>query len=110
MTRRRLALGLVAVVVLASVVWALWPGDQGAARDINRLADKIAKKDDVALKEEAKRVAKKYLYNQPLMSLFQPRTGKGGGLGVGRKVGAVQPDGIVTQGPEMAQVAPRPAA
>jgi hypothetical protein len=108
-TRRRLALGLAAVVVVASVAWALWPGDKGAARDINRLADKVARKDEAALKEEARRVAQKYKYNRPLMTLFRPRAGKGGGLGVGRKAVAVQPDGIEAKIKALARAAPAAA-
>jgi hypothetical protein len=96
-------------VALASVAWALWPADKGAARDINRLADKIARKDDAVLKEEARRVARKYKYNRPLMTLFRPRTGQGGGLGVGRKPGAVQPDGIEAKIKALARTAPGPA-
>jgi hypothetical protein len=47
-TRRRLGLGLAAIVVLVSAAWALWPGDAGAARDINRLADLLAQKEPAA--------------------------------------------------------------
>jgi hypothetical protein len=81
----------------------------GAARDINRLADLLARKDDSAVKEEAKEVAKKYTYNRPLMSVFKPRTGKGGGLGVGRKIGAIQPDGIDAKIKALAKTTPAAA-
>ncbi len=109
MTRRRRAWILATVGVAGLAVLALWPADQGAASDVNRMADALARKDYAALKEDAERVAKKYAYNRPLMKVFRPRTAKGGGLGVGTKPGAIQPDGIEDKIKALARTVPSAA-
>jgi hypothetical protein len=104
--RKRRALVVAAVVITAVVVWAWWPGDRGEAGAIQRLADLVARQDDAALKHEAEAVARRYKNLRPLMRLFKERTKEGGGLGVGKKPGSIQPDGIERKIRALAAAAP----
>jgi hypothetical protein len=81
-----------AMVSSAGGMWWLF-ADKGVAADIQKLADLAAKPDDPAFKEQAVAIAKRYSDRRPLMKVFTERT-RQGGLGVGKKVGAIQPDGI----------------
>jgi hypothetical protein len=105
MTKRR-ALALAAVVIAVAAVLAWWRADRGEAGDIRRLADLVARREDAALKKEAEAVARKYKDLRPLMRLFKERTAQGGGLGVGKKPGSVQPDGIERKIRALAAAAP----
>ena len=108
MTKRRVVI-LATLVVLALSGWAAWSAiDRGEAADIQRLADRVAKQNDTALKEEGEALAKKYKNLGPFMSLFKARTVKGG-LGVGKKAGAIQPDGIEAKIKALAKTAPSTA-
>jgi Cytochrome C' len=94
MTKRRVVI-LATLLVLALSAWAAWSAlHRGEAADIQALADRVAKKNDRALKEEGEALAKKYKSLGQFMNLFKERTPKGGGLGVGKESGAIQPDGI----------------
>jgi hypothetical protein len=106
--KRRLALALIAVLAVSLIAWALWP-DRGPGDDISGLADRVARGEGAALKEEAKAVALKYPTARPVMSVFKLRGGKGGGLGIGRKSGAIQPDGIDAKIASLARTALTPA-
>jgi hypothetical protein len=106
MTNRRVIL-LAILVVLALGGWAwLYVPDRGPAADIQRLADRVADKNEGAFKREAQAVAKKYTNLRPLMPLFKKRTDKGGGLGVGKQAGVIQPDGIDEKIKSLAKTAP----
>jgi hypothetical protein len=94
MTKRRVVI-LATLVVLALSGYAVWFAiGRGEAADIQKLADQVARKNDAALKEEGEALAKKYKNLGQLMNLFKERTPRGGGLGVGKLPGAIQPDGI----------------
>jgi len=109
MTKRR-ALIVAAVVILILGVWALWSAaHRSEAAEVQNLADLAARKDDVALKKEAEGVARKYKDLGPFMKLFRPRTKEAGGLGVGSRAGAIQPDGIEAKIKELAKKAPSTA-
>src|SRR5262249_28028209 len=87
MTKRRLVI-LATLIVLALSAWAAWSAlHRGEAADIQRLADRVTKKNDRALKEEGEALAKKYKNLGQLMNLFKKRTPQGGGLGVGKESG-----------------------
>jgi hypothetical protein len=108
MTKRR-ALVLAGAAALCLAAWAWWSSARrGEAAEVQRLADLVAKKDDAALKKGAERVARKYKDLGPFMKVFRPRTAKGGGLGVGPKAGAIQPEGIEARIKELARRAPGP--
>jgi hypothetical protein len=87
---------LATIVVLVLGAWGLRyaMADKGPAADILMLADLIAGNDDAALKDQAEVVSRKHKTIGPLMRLFKKRTTEGGGLGVGKVVGIIQPDGI----------------
>jgi hypothetical protein len=87
-------LALLAVLALVLAAWALWPGGRDPGPDVNRLADHVARGEEATVKEEARRVAERYQTIRPVMSLFKERNEKGGGIGVGKELGAVRPDGI----------------
>jgi hypothetical protein len=107
--RKRRVVILATLVVLALSAWAVRSAiDRGEAADIRRLADLVATKDDVALKEEGETLAKKYKDLGPFMKLFKERTAKGG-LGVGKKAGAIQPDGIEAKIKALAKKVPSTA-
>jgi hypothetical protein len=107
--KKRLALVLVTVLAVALVAWALWSGSSGPTDDVTRLAKRVARGDDAALKAEAKTVAGKYPTIRPVMSVFKPRGEKGAGLGVGGKAGIIQPDGIEAKIAALAKTALTPA-
>jgi hypothetical protein len=101
---------LATLAVLAISGWAVWSAmDRGVAADIQMLADRVAKKNDAALKEEGEALAKKYKNLGQVMNLFKARTSKGGGLGVGKESGAIQPDGIEAKIKVLAKTAPSTA-
>jgi hypothetical protein len=107
MTKRR-ALILAVIVVLALGVWLLWSlGNKGEAAAVLNLADRIASKDDATAKKEAEDVARKYKDLGPFMKLFKSR--QGGGLGVGKKPGAIRPDGIEAKLKDLAKKEPSTA-
>jgi hypothetical protein len=81
----------------------------GGAADIQRLANLVANRDDAALQREAEAVAKKYKERRPLMHLFTKRAEKGGGLGVGKQIGAIVPDGIEAKIQSLAKKSPSTA-
>jgi hypothetical protein len=109
MTKRRVVI-LATLIVLALSGWAVWFAmDRGEAADIRRLADRVAKKNDAALKAEGEALAKKYQNLGQLMSLFKKRTPQEGGLGVGKEAGAIHPDGIEAKIKALAQKAPSTA-
>jgi hypothetical protein len=109
MTKRRVVI-LATLLVLALSGWAVWSAkDRGEATDIQRLADRVAGKNDVALKEEGEALAKKYKNLARLMNLFKERTSTGGGLGVGKESGATQPDSIEAKIKVLAKTAPSTA-
>lgn len=95
MTKRRVGAVIAALAVVFSA-WGSWwlLTDKGIAADIQELADRASKPDDPAFQEKAAAIAKNYPDRRPLMKLFTERTRQGGGLAVGKKVGAIQPDGI----------------
>jgi hypothetical protein len=92
--KKRRALVLTMLLILALAGWFSWSGGSGEAGDIRNLADLVASKQDAAVKTRAEELARKYKDLGPLMSLFKERTAKGGGLGVAKKAGSIQPDGI----------------
>jgi hypothetical protein len=107
--RKRRVVILATLVVLALSAWAVRSAiDRGEAADIQRLADLVAKKKDAALKEEGEAVAKRYKDLGPFMKLFKERAAKGG-LGVGKKAGAIQPDGIEAKIKALARKVPSTA-
>src|SRR5687768_4574972 len=68
--------------------------EKDVARDVNRVADDVAKKSWEQLVKDSGDVAARYDMEQ-LMHLFAKRRPDGkGGLGVGPKPGAVEPDAI----------------
>jgi hypothetical protein len=83
--------------------------DRGVAADIQSLADLVSKKNNAALKEEGEALAKKYKNLSQVMNVFKERTPKGGGLGVGKKPGAIQPDGIEAKIRVLAKTVPSTA-
>jgi hypothetical protein len=103
MTKRG-AFALTTIAVLTLSAWLLWSTiHRGEAADIQHLADLVAKKEDGALKKEAEKIAKRNNDLGTLMKLFKARTKEGGGLGVGKKAGVIQPDGIEAKIKELAK-------
>jgi hypothetical protein len=98
-------------VALVLVTWGVWSAmaDRGAAADIQKLADLVAKNDDAALAKQAEALARKYKNLSEFMSLLKPRSEKGGGLGVGKKPGAIEPDSIEAKTAALAKKAPSSA-
>lgn len=83
-------------------------GDDKAAKEgILKIADAIAKGEDVS--GHAKALAKKIEEIDEVMNLMRPRKGAKGGLGVGSKPGAIQPDGIELKLVQMGRDAPSAA-
>jgi hypothetical protein len=109
MTKRQ-ALILTALVALALCAWALWSAaSKGEAAEIQKLADLVAEQDDAAVKTKGEALAKKYKELGPFMNLFKKRGTDSGGLGVGRRAGVIQPDGIEAKIKALAKNAPSTA-
>src|SRR5689334_20356631 len=109
MTKQRVII-LAMLVALALIGWALLCRiDRGVAADIQRLADRVAEKNEGALKQEGQVLAKKYSALRQLMHLFKERTAIGGGLGVGKEAIVIQPDGIEKKIKSLAKTAPSPS-
>jgi len=84
-------------------------GDDKAAKEgILKIADAIAKGEAVG--DHAKALAKKIEEIDEVMNLMRPRKGTKGGLGVGSKPGAIQPDGIELKLVQMGRDAPSATA
>lgn len=102
-------LGLVALGAGFFVAGLGRAGDDKVAKDgILKIADAIAKGEDGAA--AAKALAKKLEEIDEVMNLMRPRKGAKGGLGVGDKAGAIQPDGIELKLVQMGRDAPSQAA
>jgi hypothetical protein len=98
-TKARIWLAGAAVVALITSLYQAGRGTAGedaAIRDaIAKIAAAIEKGDDDTAKSEAKALAKKIEEIDVVMDLMKLRKKDGtGGVGVGKKPGAIQPDGI----------------
>lgn len=107
--RALLGLGLLAGGIGFILAGMGQAGDDKAAKEgILKIADAIAKGEDVS--SHAKALAKKIEEIDEIMNLMRPRKGGKGGLGVGSKPGAITPDGIELKLVQMGRDAPSAAA